>query len=349
MRMKTVMIFGTFDGVHKGHQYLFRQARSIGERMDIEERTNKNVAVPRGRVRLYVVVARDSTVLAVKKRKPKYDECVRYAFLRGESEIDLVTLGNRNDKYAVVRKYKPDIICLGYDQQRFVEGLQKIFSGEIVRLFAFEPEVYKSSKMPKEKDAIARAKSILRNVLLTKRGSLSADKRKQSSEIITESILSLPEVRIAKTILLYRPMGSEVDIRALFLSFDQMGKKILVPSAKKRGELTCALVTPKTMYSKCSLGYPVPQSVVPYVGKIDMALVPCIGWDRHGNRLGRGGGWYDRFLAKNKKVIPIGVAFAEQEMECLPTETYDKKMAILCTTSQKNLPIVRRCAIFLEK
>lgn len=328
--MKRVMIFGTFDGVHKGHQYLFRQAKGYGDF-------------------LIAVVARDGTVLAVKKRKPKYDECVRYGLLHGESEIDFVLLGNKKDKYAVVRKYNPDIICLGYDQQRFVEGLQKIFSGKIVRLSAFEPEVYKSSKIRKETDATMKAKSALRNALLTQRRSLSLEQRKQSSEIITESILSLPEVRSAKTILLYRPMGSEVDIRSLFLSLEQMGKKILVPSAKKRGELTCTLVTPDTVYNKCSLGYPVPKNTIPYVGKIDTALVPCVGWDRYGNRLGRGGGWYDRFLAKNRDTLPIGVAFAEQEIEHLPTERYDKKMAILCTTSRKNLPVAHRCAIFSEK
>jgi 5-formyltetrahydrofolate cyclo-ligase len=277
------------------------------------------------------VVARDSTVLAVKKRRPKYDECIRYALLHGESDIDRVVLGSTKDKYGVVRKYAPDVICLGYDQERFVEGLCAVFSGEIVRLCAFHPEVYKSSKIKKEANTVFRAKSALRGFLMKKRKYITLEQRKKSSENIVSAILSLPEVRSANTLLLYRPMESEVDIRSLFALLIRAGKKVLVPLPEKKGKPYCSLVNLNTKYVKCSLGYFVPVKVSPYVGKIDVCIAPCVGFDAQGNRLGRGGGWYDRFFAKNKCTVPIGVAFSEQEVVCLPVEKHDKKMAIFCT------------------
>ncbi|HEX8974309.1 MAG TPA: adenylyltransferase/cytidyltransferase family protein [Patescibacteria group bacterium] len=130
--MKKVLVFGTFDIFHEGHRNFLKQARKHGEF-------------------LRVVVARDATVLKVKGRLPRSSEQQRADTIRKSRLADEVVLGNLNDKYAVVRDFKPDVICLGYDQEFFTAELRRKLneSGlertKIIRLEPFEPDKYKSS------------------------------------------------------------------------------------------------------------------------------------------------------------------------------------------------------------
>jgi cytidyltransferase-like protein len=133
--MKKVMVFGTFDGIHKGHEFLFEEAKKHGDF-------------------LIVVVARDKTVLEIKKRLPRRDEKTRLLDLRNLSIVDEAVLGNDEDKLKIVLQKKPDIVCLGYDQKSFVDQLKERISIdklpiEIIRLGSFMPDVYKSSKLDK--------------------------------------------------------------------------------------------------------------------------------------------------------------------------------------------------------
>jgi FAD synthetase len=135
--MGKVLVFGTFDIFHEGHMDFLRQAGKHGDF-------------------LRVVVARDVTVAKVKGRAPRYSEQERAATVQKSGLADEVVLGGLADKYDVVRGYKPDVICLGYDQKFFVGELRKKLdeSGlnrtKIVRLEPHKPEIYKSSKLRKE-------------------------------------------------------------------------------------------------------------------------------------------------------------------------------------------------------
>lgn len=123
--MKKVMVFGTFDILHKGHLNFFKQARKYGDY-------------------LIVVVARDKTVEEVKGRKTRINEKNRLNEVR--KFADKAVLGYRGDKYKVIGKFKPDAICLGYDQNSFIHGLKR-FDIPIKRLKPYKAHKYKSSKM----------------------------------------------------------------------------------------------------------------------------------------------------------------------------------------------------------
>ena len=126
------MVFGTFDIFHKGHENFLKQARKYGDF-------------------LIVVVARDKTVSSVKKQKTKNKEKERVEAIKKSDSADEVVLGNLGDKYSIIRKYKPDVICLGYDQSVFIDKLEnklkefKLDKTRIVRLKSYYPEKYKSS------------------------------------------------------------------------------------------------------------------------------------------------------------------------------------------------------------
>lgn len=135
-KTKKVMVFGTFDIFHKGHENFLKQARKYGDY-------------------LIVVIARDETVLDVKKQRTVNNEKRRHKMLVDSKLADEVILGSLSDKYLVIKKHKPDVIGLGYDQKAFVGELRKklkefkLDKTKVIRLKSYYPEKYKTSLLKK--------------------------------------------------------------------------------------------------------------------------------------------------------------------------------------------------------
>lgn len=129
--MKKVLVFGTYDIFHKGHEFFLNKAKEFGD--------------------LTIVVARDKTVLDVKGRECINSEEERVAKLK-EKGFN-ARLGGLGDKYKVIEEIKPDFICLGYDQDsmNLEEELKKrMLKIKIIRIKeSFQPEKYKSSVLRK--------------------------------------------------------------------------------------------------------------------------------------------------------------------------------------------------------
>jgi FAD synthetase len=132
--MKRVMVFGTFDIFHPGHRSLLKQSKKFGNY-------------------LIVVVARDKTVGIIKKQKPMNKETTRVKIIKNSKLADKVIFGSLTDKYASIKKYRPDTICLGYDQKHFIDGLREelerlnLEKTKIIRTKPYKPEIYKTSKL----------------------------------------------------------------------------------------------------------------------------------------------------------------------------------------------------------
>ena len=123
------MLFGTFYVLHPGHEYVFKQARRYGDY-------------------LIVIIARDVTVLNIKKHCPQNSERKRASNLRKTGCAEKVILGNVGDKMKVVKTENPDVIALGYDQNNFIKELTTTFPKiKIKRLKSYYPKKYKSSLM----------------------------------------------------------------------------------------------------------------------------------------------------------------------------------------------------------
>ncbi|MFH1850257.1 MAG: adenylyltransferase/cytidyltransferase family protein [archaeon] len=102
--MKKVLVFGSFDVIHPGHLYFFREAHKYGDS-------------------LTVVVARDKTIREVKGKDPINPESRRLENVGNLSIVDRAIIGNDGDKYRVIQDVHPDVICLGYDQDSFSDKL----------------------------------------------------------------------------------------------------------------------------------------------------------------------------------------------------------------------------------
>jgi FAD synthetase len=128
---KTVLIFGTFDLLHAGHENLIKQAKELG-------------------TKIVAVIARDKTVKNIKGISPENDEKTRLNNLENTGWIDQAILGDLKDKTKHIKLIKPDIIALGYDQFAFTFNLEKLIienrlNTRIIRLKPYRPEIYKSS------------------------------------------------------------------------------------------------------------------------------------------------------------------------------------------------------------
>ena len=133
--MKTVMCAGTFDIIHPGHLYYLSEAKKYGDR-------------------LVVVVARDETSKEFKGRKPAHNEKERLEAVRTLNVVDEAVLGKQGNIFNIIGEIKPDVICLGHDQnvqkQQLEEELSKRgIKAEVIRISSYMPHVYKSSKLKK--------------------------------------------------------------------------------------------------------------------------------------------------------------------------------------------------------
>lgn len=137
--MKKVMVFGTFDLLHKGHLNFLRQARQYGDF-------------------LVAVVAQDKTVRSIKGKASTQTQEKRIAAVENTGLADMVILGKAGDKYKLVEVVQPDVICLGYDQTSYTEGLrsaliERNIPAAIVRLRPYLKHKYKSSLLRKSHDS----------------------------------------------------------------------------------------------------------------------------------------------------------------------------------------------------
>ncbi|MBI3231576.1 MAG: adenylyltransferase/cytidyltransferase family protein [Candidatus Doudnabacteria bacterium] len=130
-----IMVFGTFDVLHKGHLNFFEQAKNL----------LKNSL-------LIVSVARDVNVKKIKGRKPLYNQNSRLKRVKALNFVHKAVLGGLNNHLLHILREKPAVIALGYDQKEYVRGLgaslkKRGLPVKIVRLKAYRPKLYKSSKM----------------------------------------------------------------------------------------------------------------------------------------------------------------------------------------------------------
>ncbi len=125
------------------------------------------------------------------------------------------------------------------------------------------------------------------------------------------------------------PMGAEIDIRPLLWALHARGHPILLPETPKRGNpLIFRRWRPGMTMMAERFGTFRPTGPV---AAPDILLVPLLAFDRAGNRLGYGGGFYDRTLAALPHAQTIGCAFAAQELDDVPTTDHDARLDVIAT------------------
>ncbi|NLH42761.1 MAG: 5-formyltetrahydrofolate cyclo-ligase [Planctomycetes bacterium] len=167
---------------------------------------------------------------------------------------------------------------------------------------------------------------------------LSPEQRKEKSRKACRNLIATEPFQNASIVMMFLSLPHEVDTSEAILQAWQLGKTVVVPkiSWQQRHMIPVRINSLDTGFSTGTWGLRNPTTGVPIpFGQIDLVVTPALGYDRAGNRLGRGGSYYDRFFAnKDLTATRCGLAFAEQVMELIPTTESDEPVEWLVTDEE---------------
>jgi len=181
-------------------------------------------------------------------------------------------------------------------------------------------------------------KKKLRNCIQDKRSALSIKEREIKSKAAAEKFFSTRNYIKAKNILIYYPFRSEINTKIIIEDALNKGKKIILPKVDKNKLNLYFVSNLKDQLEKGAYCIMEPAPLLcerARVTDIDLAVIPGIGFDKNFNRLGYGGGFFDRlFPYLPKRVKKVALCFDIQIMPDIPVTRNDKKIDILITESK---------------
>jgi 5-formyltetrahydrofolate cyclo-ligase len=166
-------------------------------------------------------------------------------------------------------------------------------------------------------------------------GTISKAEFADGSRLIIDKLRSLDEVKSARVVMAYVPLAAEVDVKPLLEKFVKDGKTVVLPALTgEAGRMDAHEV--KNLEKDLApgrFGLMQPAEGIPIDPRlIDLILVPAVAFDLHGRRLGRGGGYYDRFLAgRATNAFACGVAFDCQVQDVVPVRDHDHPVHMVVT------------------
>lgn len=178
-------------------------------------------------------------------------------------------------------------------------------------------------------------KAGLRKQLQTVLLQIPPQQRVAKSKLACKNLIATEQFQRANTIMTYLSLPHEADTSDLVLSAWQLGKIVVAPriSWQQRHMMPVVIKTLETGFStdRGGLRNPVSGEPMPF-NEIDLVVAPGLGFDKEGNRLGRGGSYYDRFFThKDLKAVRCGFAFHEQFIDSVPITDRDVPMNLLVT------------------
>lgn len=179
-----------------------------------------------------------------------------------------------------------------------------------------------------KKEATRARKERLRKRVLAVRMGLDRDQVEVGGKAILEKVLGLEAYRRAKLVHTYvSSKENEVDTRALICTCLAQGKRVAVPVVMSGTKtLAHALIDGlgQLVVGPWGLAQPDPAVAtwLPTEAQIDLVVVPGLAFDRRGQRIGWGGGYYDRFLAQ-VQAVKIGLCYDALVLDCIPGEPHD--------------------------
>ena len=167
------------------------------------------------------------------------------------------------------------------------------------------------------------AKEALRRAVLAQREALSSASARARGERIQRRVLELPVYRAACAVALYSPVGNEVGTSEISRDALEARKRLCYPKAAD-GFPRVVRVRSEAELVPGRYGIPEPPGSEPCEDPGLAVFVPGVAFDRNGNRLGRGAGWYDRLLDRLGARTPrVALAYEFQLVEEVPTEPGD--------------------------
>ncbi len=163
---------------------------------------------------------------------------------------------------------------------------------------------------------------------------MSPAKIKETSQKISKQLKNIVQFHQAKSLFIYLAAEDEVQTLPLIKNLLAHNKIVTVPKIFDQQTIAPVRIKDTAALTKNKFGILEPDSEEKYSGTIETALVPGLAFTPAGDRLGRGNGYYDRYLAQNPDIFTIGLAFEEQILPELPSTANDQKIDMVLTESQ---------------
>lgn len=178
-------------------------------------------------------------------------------------------------------------------------------------------------------------KKELRQQLRATLEALEPRQRQQLSTAACDRLLSIPEYENARAILLFLSMQTEVDTSPIALRAWTERRRVLAPKVsweqKRMQPVEISSLTSDVTLDVMGIREPLEGPPVP-ISDIDLVIVPGLAFDADGNRLGRGRGFYDRFLSNPEfRGVACGLAFEMQVVPAVPFDDNDRRVDLLVT------------------
>jgi 5-formyltetrahydrofolate cyclo-ligase len=179
------------------------------------------------------------------------------------------------------------------------------------------------------------SKRSIRAKLITARRALSDAERAAAGRALRDTLLTLPEVEMAAGVAAYVSVGTEPDTRSLIFGLWKRGSYVLLPRLLPDGDLDWATYEGPDSLAPGPHGLLEPTSTprgVDGVKAADVVIVPALAVDRTGMRLGRGGGSYDRALARvGPGILTVAPVYDAEIVGELPYQAHDQRVRAVAT------------------
>lgn len=181
-------------------------------------------------------------------------------------------------------------------------------------------------------------KKALRARLKQALASMDAQVLRERSAAACEHLIATPEFQRAGALMMFLPLPAEIDAQPVAVRAWQMGKTVTLPlvSHQQRHMIPIEVRSLDEPMDTDAHGLRTPSTTRPIpVEMIDLVVVPGLGFDAAGHRLGRGGGFYDRFLSQPTfGGVTCGLALDEQVLDDVPVHGHDVSLDMLATDRQ---------------
>jgi 5-formyltetrahydrofolate cyclo-ligase len=188
---------------------------------------------------------------------------------------------------------------------------------------------------PPAGEPAAVAKASLRRRILAARAALTADHRAAAGRAIRDALLALPQVQMAGTVAAYYSIGAEPDTHGLVYALWKRGSYVLLPRLRPDMDLDWASYEGPDSLGAGPRGLTEPTEAsrgVAAVSRADLVIVPALAVDRQGVRLGRGGGSYDRALARVGSQVPtIALLYDAELLDEVPAAAHDQRVRLVAS------------------
>ena len=191
-------------------------------------------------------------------------------------------------------------------------------------------------RMAEDSFSLPQEKKRIRSLMAERRRNLPEGERAEKSRLIVEHLLKEPALRSAKTLMAYIPMKEEIELFPLLEKLLKTGVALAIPHIVGKGIMEAVYLPTLQDLIPGEYGIPTVREEIcrPIRPEaIDCIIAPGVAFTKRGDRLGMGGGFYDRFFEKATRAYKIGAAYGFQILDELPAEAHDISMDSMITES----------------